>query len=82
MSLIVLLRMECDERDHLERVLRTATHELAWILQEELRLVFERQQDEAFIAVVEKGIAHQRGALATYFKHVAEHGCTQAATSA
>jgi hypothetical protein len=74
--------MDCDERDHLEGVLRTATHELAWVLQEELRLVFERGEEEAFIVIVEKGIAHQRGAMAAYLKHVAEHGCTTSATSA
>jgi hypothetical protein len=74
--------MHCDERDHLKRVLRTATHELAWILQEELRLVSELQDDEPFSAVVEKGIAHQRAALTAYRKHVAEHGCTQVEASA
>jgi hypothetical protein len=73
--------MECEERDHLQSVLRAATHELAWVLQEECRLLVEWQDAEAFAFVVENRIKDQRAALAAYRKHVAEHGCAQQSAS-
>lgn len=73
--------MECEERDHLQSVLRTATHELAWVLEEECRLLVEWQDAQAFAFVVESKIKHQRAALAAYRKHVAEHGCAATRTT-
>jgi hypothetical protein len=73
--------MECADRDHLRDVLRIATHELKWALEELGRILAGGERPgESFNDVVEKGIDHHRTCVSAYRRHIADHGC--AATSA
>jgi hypothetical protein len=68
--------MDCAEREHLIQVCRTASHELAWAIQEECRLMIARSAAvPEFAAVVEKGMQHRRDVLEAYLRHVGEHAC-------
>jgi hypothetical protein len=75
-------RMACAERDHLHTVLRIATHELKWALEELDRILNAGGgPDQAFREVVEKGIEHHRSSMSAYHQHIAEHGCAAASAS-
>jgi hypothetical protein len=75
--------MECADRDRLHEVLRIATHELKWALEELGRILAGGEgPGESFSNVVEKGIDHHRTCLSAYQRHIADHGCAATAAGA
>jgi hypothetical protein len=75
--------MDCAERDHLHTVLRIATHELKWALEELGRILNAGGgADAAFREVVEKGIEHHRSSMHAYHRHITEHACASVSASA
>jgi hypothetical protein len=70
--------MDCAERARLADVLRVATHEVAWVQAEEVRLAAEEPlRLQEFGQLVEAAEAHRKEALTAYVRHLLEHGCGQ-----
>jgi hypothetical protein len=68
--------MECGDRTRLDEVLKVASHELTWLLTEEVRLTAEEPHRlMEFRRIVEEAEEHRKAALNAYIIHLAEHGC-------
>ena len=72
--------MECHARENLMRLLRTTTHDLAWAVEEECRLLFEQNLSELpeLNARISELLERRRDAISSYRRHVLEHGCLRA----
>ncbi len=67
---------QCTERKRLAERLRIATHELSWVLTEEVRLASEEPERLAELCtVVESAGNLRRQTLRDFVGHLVEHGC-------
>lgn len=75
--------MECAARERLKEVLKIATHEFCWVLNEQYRIATQRPQDLGrFEPLVAKGHELLAAATTEYREHVEEHGCHRTGASA
>ena len=68
--------MECADRFRLMEVLKIASQELGWVMQEEVRILKEEpRRSQEFGRLVRDAEEHRQRALREYLEHVNQHGC-------